>query len=92
MLERSRISHKELRKLYDGEPAKIDARWRRKLERIMASLNVITAPTELTFYKCHALTGDRSGTFALHVSPNWRVIFRWDDRGPYDVDLEDYHG
>jgi len=91
MLEHSRIRHKELRKLFVGKSAKINARWQGKLERMLASLNVITSPNELTFYRSHALTGDRKGTYSLHVSANWRLTFRWDDTGPYDVDLEDYH-
>jgi len=52
----------------------------------------MVSPTELTIYRCHALSGDRKGAFALHVSPNWRIIFRWGESGPNDVDLEDYHG
>jgi len=26
------------------------------------------------------------------VNRNWRITFKWDDAGPFDVDLEDYHG
>jgi proteic killer suppression protein len=38
------------------------------------------------------LTGDRRGTYSVWVSANWRVTFRWDEEGPLDVNLEDYHG
>ncbi len=58
---------------------------------MLASLNVITSPNELTFYRCHELAGNRKGTFSLRVSPNWRLTYKWDNTGPYDVDLEDYH-
>ena len=40
----------------------------------------------------HELKGDRKGTFAVKVTGNWRITFRWDDAGPFAVDLEDYHG
>jgi proteic killer suppression protein len=92
VLDASRIRHRELRLLFAGKPAKVDARWKRKLERMLSSLNVMVSPDELALYRCHALHGDRAGTYALHVSPNWRLTFRWDAQGPYDVDLEDYHG
>jgi toxin HigB-1 len=92
VLTPARIRNKELRKVLAGEPARIDARWRPKIERMLAALNVTVSPTELNIYRCHELTGDRKGTFALAVSPNWRLTFRWDDNGPYDLDLEDYHG
>lgn len=92
MIDPQRIRHKELRRLFEGESNRIDARWRRKIERMLAQINVCVHPTELLHYRCHELSGDRKGCFALRVSPNWRLTFRWDERGPYDVDLEDYHG
>jgi proteic killer suppression protein len=42
----------------------------------------------------HALTGDRSGCFAMSVSGNWRPTFRFErgDNGDIlDVDFEDCH-
>jgi plasmid maintenance system killer protein len=37
--------------------------------------------------------GDSSPvTYSVTVSRNWRVTYRWDDKGPFDIDLEDYHG
>jgi proteic killer suppression protein len=92
LIDPARFRHKELRKLFEGQPNKIDARWRRKLERALAQLNVIVSPTELAHFRCHELTGTRKGCYSLHISPNWRLTFRWDDRGPYEIDLEDYHG
>lgn len=92
MIDSSRFKHRELRKLFEGKQNRIDARWRRKIERALAQLNVIVAPTELTHFRCHELSGDRKGCFALHISPNWRLTFRWDEGGPCEIDLEDYHG
>ncbi len=91
MLTPERIRHKELRKLFEGKRAKIGADVTPKLLRILASLNQIVAPEELTVYRCHELKGDRKGTFALHVTANWRVTFAWDGTGPTNVDYEDYH-
>jgi proteic killer suppression protein len=42
----------------------------------------------------HALVGDRSGSFAMSVSGNWRLTFRFEngDTGDVlDIDFEDYH-
>jgi proteic killer suppression protein len=42
----------------------------------------------------NALTGDRSGTFAMSVSGNWRLTFRFqhgESGDVLDVDFEDYH-
>ncbi|MGN6985908.1 type II toxin-antitoxin system RelE/ParE family toxin [Neisseria sp. P0008.S010] len=39
----------------------------------------------------HALKGNLAGFWAVSVSGNWRVIFRFDGANASDVDLVDYH-
>lgn len=39
----------------------------------------------------HPLKGDRAGRWAVKVSANWRVVFRFDGGDVRDVDLVDYH-
>jgi toxin HigB-1 len=39
----------------------------------------------------HALRGDRKGQWAVSVSGNWRVTFRFEDGDIVDVDYVDYH-
>jgi len=39
----------------------------------------------------HALKGDMAGYYAVSVTGNWRVIFRFGDGQVTDVDLLDYH-
>ena len=53
----------------------------------MAALNIVTAPSELDLpgFDFHELQGNRKGTFALTVRANWRVTFKWDSEGPYNV-------
>ena len=38
----------------------------------------------------HGLHGDRAGPWAVRVSNNWRVIFRFEDGSTRDIDLMDY--
>ena len=47
----------------------------------------------LPVWKAHALTGDRKGTWSLHVTRNRRLTFRIDDTQSEvcDLYLEDYH-
>jgi len=35
--------------------------------------------------------GDRAGYWAVKVSANWRVVFRFEGGDVRDVDLTDYH-
>ena len=92
MIDPTRFKNKELGRLFEGQSSKIDAHWRRKIERALAQLNVVVSPTELTHLRCHELSGPRKGCYSLHISPNWRLTFRWDNQGPHEIDLEDYHG
>jgi proteic killer suppression protein len=39
----------------------------------------------------HALKGDRKGIWAVRVSGNWRVTFKFTGSDVEDVDYEDYH-
>ncbi len=39
----------------------------------------------------HKLRGDLKDFYAVKVSGNWRVIFRFEDGDAYDVDYLDYH-
>ena len=46
---------------------------------------------QLAGYKFHGMTGNRKGTYALSVSGNWRITFRFEAGNAVDVNLEDYH-
>ena len=45
----------------------------------------------LPLWKAHILTGDRKGTWSLHVTRNRRMTFRIEDDEIIDINLEDYH-
>ena len=42
-------------------------------------------------YRLHPLSGDLKGFWSVTVNGNWRVIFRFEDGQPRNVDLIDYH-
>jgi len=39
----------------------------------------------------HPLKGDRVGLWAIDVSKNWRITFKFQDGNVHVVDYEDYH-
>jgi proteic killer suppression protein len=39
----------------------------------------------------HPLKGKLKGFYAVQVSGNWRIVFRFDGEDAADVDLIDYH-
>ena len=38
-----------------------------------------------------ALAGDRKGQHSIRVNDQWRVCFVWENEGPKDVEIVDYH-
>jgi proteic killer suppression protein len=41
--------------------------------------------------RLEALRGNLAGFHSIRVNDQWRVIFRWTDAGPMEVDVVDYH-
>jgi proteic killer suppression protein len=65
-----------------------------KLRKMLTFLDAMQAPDELRAlptWKAHTLTGDRQGTWSLHVTRNRRLTFLIDDNEIIDLNLEDYH-
>jgi len=42
-------------------------------------------------WKCHALSGDLEGHWAVSVSGNWRLTFTFEGKNAVLVDYQDYH-
>jgi toxin HigB-1 len=86
--------HKGLRLLFEtGDRRKVRADQADKIERILARLDEATVPDHMALpgFRLHPLKGDLAGFWAVSVSGNWRVIFRFDGEDACDVDLLDYH-
>jgi proteic killer suppression protein len=41
--------------------------------------------------RLEALAGDLKGLHSIRVNDRWRIVFRWTDAGPTEVDIVDYH-
>ena len=46
---------------------------------------------DLPGFRPHRLKGNRCGYYAVEVSSNWRVTFRFAEEHAVDVDYIDYH-
>lgn len=64
-----------------------------KIKTILTRLEAAKNPVELNQpgYHFHQLTGDLKGFFAVKVSGNYRIIFRFENENAFDVDYLDYH-
>ena len=89
------IAHKGLRRLYEEKSSKgLSADTVDKLRKMLTFLDAMEHPEELRalpLWKAHILTGDRKGTWSLHVTRNRRLTFRIEEDEIVDMNLEDYH-
>ena len=62
----------------------------RKLVQLdsVTSLDELNAPPG---NRLEALRGDRAGLHSIRISDQWRICFRWETDGVYDVEIVDYH-
>jgi len=63
------------------------------LRLILAQLNAATGPGDMALpgLRLHPLKGNLRGWYAVTVSGNWRVVFRFEGSDAADVDYLDYH-
>ncbi len=86
--------HRGLRALYNGRSARrVAPEHVRKLTRILAVLDRSHTPQDMNLpgFRLHQLTGQLTGHYAVSVSGNWRVTFRFEEGNVFDVDYIDYH-
>ena len=89
-----RFRHKGLERLFaSGDTRGVSAQQAKRLRRLLASLSTATSPLNMNIagYQLHPLVGERKGEWAVSVSSNWRLVFRFDGENATDVDLVDYH-
>ena len=65
----------------------------RKLRDILAVLDQSRGPRDMDLpgFRLHRLKGDLRSHYAVSVSGNWRVTFRFENGHAVDVDYSDYH-
>src|SRR5690242_1652835 len=86
--------HRGLKALYDGRTEKrVSAQHTTKLRDILAVLDRSRVPEDMNLpgFRLHALKGELKGHWAVWVSANWRVTFRFQAGDVHDVDYLDYH-
>jgi toxin HigB-1 len=86
--------HKGLERFFrTGTPRGIRADHASRLRLILGRLNAAESPRDMALpgLRLHPLKGRLEGFFAVDVSGNWRVTFRFDGVHAFDVDYVGYH-
>jgi proteic killer suppression protein len=63
---------------------------RTRLARLDAAVN-LSDLAALRGNRLERLLGDREGAFSIRINDQYRICFRWDEKGPFDVEITDYH-
>ena len=86
--------HRGLKALYDGRTAgRVAPGHVGKLRDILGVLDRSRTAQDMDLpgLRLHALKGVLKGHYAVSVSGNWRVTFRFEEGHAADVDYRDYH-
>jgi toxin HigB-1 len=89
-----KIRHKGLAKLCkDDDASKVNPNHVAKLRRVLGILDQASRPEDIDLpgLRLHSLRGDYEGFYAVRISKNWRVVFRFAGNHVTDVDYVDYH-
>ena len=73
-----------------GFPSDLLRPAKRKLEILQAAtvLDDLRVPPG---NRLELLSGDRAGQHSIRVNDQFRLVFRWTEAGPADVEFVDYH-
>tara|TARA_R110000737_G_scaffold351222_1_gene392766 strand:- start:5502 stop:5780 length:279 start_codon:yes stop_codon:yes gene_type:complete len=79
--------------LIKGDVSGVNQMHVKKLRRLVSRLNVASDLNDLSFPGSgfHPLKGELKGYYALSVSGNWRLVFRFEKGDVIDLDYLDYH-
>lgn len=86
--------HKGLKLLFEeGNRRGVRADHADKIGRILLLLNRAAKPDDMALpgFRLHPLKGNLAGFWAVWVSGNWRIIWRFEGTDAADVELIDYH-
>lgn len=90
----SSFRHRGLKRLYEkGDRSRIHPQLVTRVELILADLAAADTLEHLRRpgYRLHSLRGRLAGHYAIDVSGNWRIVFRFEAGKAKDIDLVDYH-
>lgn len=85
--------HKGLKRFYEtGSTAGIQPDHRNRIRLQLAALDTATTIDDMDVpgFNLHPLKGQRKGIWAISVSGNGRITFRFEDGNAHIVNYEDY--
>jgi proteic killer suppression protein len=88
------FKHRGLKRLYEHDDRSgLSAGHVEKIKRVLARVDEASKVNDMALpgFELHPLKGKLKGRWAVSVSGNWRIVFRFENGNACDVDLVDYH-
>jgi proteic killer suppression protein len=86
--------HKGIKQFAEtGSKAGIQPEHANRLKRHLCALDAATCPANMNApgYGLHPLKGELAGHWAVRVSGNWRLTFRFEGEDAVLIDYQDYY-
>ncbi|WP_456325239.1 type II toxin-antitoxin system RelE/ParE family toxin [Desulfonauticus submarinus] len=78
---------KKARKICPEQLWKIARRKLDQLDSVATIEDLLIPPSN----KLEALRGNRRGQYSIRINEQYRICFVWEDKGPSEVEIIDYH-
>ena len=88
------FKHKGLKKFFEsGSTAGIQTAHSTKIRDRLTFLHTATCIEDMNIpgYRLHELKGKMADHWAVNVSGNWRIVFKFEAGDAYVVNYKDYH-
>lgn len=85
---------KKTKQLFEGKRISEFQAFTRQAEkrlRVLDAADTLEALRMMPSNRFKALGGDRKGQYSIRINDQWRICFEWDDAGPEQVEIVDYH-
>ena len=88
------FSDRRTQRFFEGRPVRAFQGFSDQATRRLTVLDNATSLQDLAGLpsnRLESLSGDRTGQYSIRINRQWRICFRWEDDGPHDVEIVDYH-
>lgn len=88
------FKNRKTRRFFEGQRVREFQSFAEQATRRLVVLDNAEAMQDLAALQSNrleSLSGDRAGQHSIRINRQWRICFRWQDDGPCDVEIVDYH-
>ena len=88
------FSDRKTRQFFEGRRVRAFQGFEEQAARhlmVLDSAETLQDLSALRSNRLEVLAGNRLGQYSIRINQQWRICFRWENDGPYAVEIVDYH-